>query len=184
MGNLSEHFTEEELTYSDTAIKYGASNKPSATHLKTLKHTCEYGLEPLRKLLNEEYVGKIVFGKKVKAVIVRITSGYRSNTVNSLLEKEGYHPSKTSQHCTGEAVDIEVILIFEASTRLGLPYQTTYNLIKKWVKAGKLSVDQCLQEKQGNSMWVHFSYKAGGASVNRKEFKKTTDGVHFVVDKL
>lgn len=104
--------------------------------------------------------------------------------MNSLLEKEGYHPSKTSQHCTGEAVDFEVVLIFTDGTRLGLPYQTTYNHIKMWVKAGKLSVDQCLQEKQGNMFWVHFSYKAGGASVNRKEFKKTTDGIHFVVDKL
>lgn len=184
MGKLSEHFTEEELTYSETAIKYGASNKPSAIHLKTLKHTCQYGLEVLRTLLNEEYVGKVVYGKIVKSVIIRITSGYRSNTVNSLLEKEGYHPSKTSQHCTGEAVDFEVVLIFTDGTRLGLPYQTTYNHIKMWVKAGKLSVDQCLQEKQGNMFWVHFSYKAGGASVNRKEFKKTTDGIHFVVDKL
>lgn len=184
MGKISEHFTEEELTYSDTAIKYGASNKPSAIHLKTLKHTCDYGLEPLRRLFNEEYVGKVMYGKTVKVVTIKITSGYRSNTVNSLLEKEGYHPSRTSQHCTGEAVDFEIVLKFTDGTKTGLPYQTTYSHIKKWVKAGKLSVDQCLQEKQGNAMWVHFSYKAGGASVNRKDFKKTTDGIHFVTDKL
>jgi len=184
MGKLSEHFTEEELTYSDTANKYCASNKPSVIHLKTLKHTCEYFLEPLRKLLNEYYNGKTVFNKTVKFVSIKITSGYRSNTVNRLLEKEGYYPSKTSQHCTGEAVDIEVILNFTDGSKLALPYQTTYNHIKLWVKTGKLSVDQCLQEKQGKAIWVHCSYKAAGASVNRKDFKKTTDGVHFVADKL
>ena len=37
---ISEHFTIEELTYSDTAIKYKASNLPTEFHKKTLKHTC------------------------------------------------------------------------------------------------------------------------------------------------
>ena len=184
MTNLSEHFTLEELTYSDTAKKYGVSNSPSSIHLKTLKHTCKYGLEKLRKLLNEYYINKIAFNKKVKKVIINITSGYRSNTVNNLLEKEGHHPSRTSQHCIGEAVDLEVCLLFVDGTKRKLPYTTTYNLIKQFVKANKLSVDQCLQEKQGNSAWVHFSYKAGGATVNRKDFKTTKDGINFVADKL
>ena len=184
MGNLTEHFTEEELTYSDTAIKYGSTNAPSAIHRKTLKHTCEYFLEPFRKLLNEYFMGKPYFGKTVKQVIIKITSGYRSETVNSLLEKEGYHPSKTSQHCTGEAVDLETVLIYTDDTRNILPYQETYTLIKTWVKEGKLSVDQCLQEKQGKALWVHCSYKAGGVPVNRKQFKKTTDGINFVADGL
>ena len=184
MGKLSEHFTEEELTYSDTAIKYGASNKPSAIHRKTLKHTCEYFLEPLRKLLNEHFANKLIYNKLIKEVIIVISSCYRSKTVNNLLEQEGYHPSKRSQHCNGEAVDFEVVLIFSDGKRIGLSYQETYSLIKMWVKQNKLSVDQCLMEKQGKMVWIHCSYKAAGASVNRKEFKKTTDGIHFVIDKL
>ncbi len=181
---ISEHFTIEELTYSDTAIKYKASNLPTELHKKTLKHTCDYFLEVLRSLLNAEFVGKIYNGKKVKAVIINITSGYRSHTVNQLLKKEGYHPSETSQHCTGEAVDFEVVLIFTDGTRYSLPYAKTYEYIKRWVKSGKLSVDQCLMEKQGNMFWVHCSYKAAGATVNRKQFKKTTDGIHFINDIL
>lgn len=184
MTKLSEHFTLEELTYSDTARKYNASNLPTEIHKKTLQHTCVYFLEVLRLLLNCEYAGKIAFNKIVKSVILNVTSGYRSRNVNQLLKREGYHPSETSQHCTGEAVDIEAVLIFVDGTRKKLPYTTLYSHIKFWVKNAVLSVDQCLQEKQGSMYWVHCSYKAGGSSVNRKDFKITKDGVHFITDKI
>lgn len=179
---LSEHFTLEELTYSDTAIKYRVSNLPTTVHQNTLKHTCDYFLEPLRELLNKEFNNKEYNGKMVKSVVINITSGYRSSRVNQLLKQEGYNPSTTSQHCTGEAVDIAVVLIYEDNTRCVLPYNVTYGYIKTYVKQGLLSVDQCLQERQGSMFWVHCSYKAGGASVNRKDFKYTPDGVNFFND--
>lgn len=173
--NLSEHFTLEELTYSDTANKYHVSNLPTENHLKTLKHTCDYFLEPLRALLNKRFVNGIYLGQKIKKVIIKITSGYRSKVVNSLLKKEGYHPSETSQHCTGEAVDIETVLIAENNVRLILPYNQLFDIIKSWCKStNQLSVDQCIQEKQGNAVWVHCSYSAWGKTKNRNDFRKLT----------
>ena len=160
---LSEHFTLEELTYSDTAKRYGISNLPTPIHEKTLVHTCQYLLEPLRKLLNEKY--KEYKGKKVKGVSIRVTSGYRGPALNA---KVG--GVKTSQHCSGEAADLEAKLIFQDNTTKVLPYTELYKDIKAWVKAGKLSVDQCICEKSGNSVWVHVSHSAAGKTRDRKQF--------------
>lgn len=180
MTNLSEHFTKEEFCYSDTAKKYRQKNEPTAVHLKTLIHTCQYFFEPLRALLNGYF--KTYNNKPVKSVSIVITSGYRSKTVNDLLRKEGYNPSSTSQHCTGEAGDFDVYIKCTDGTKYKLPYTETYTLIKNWVKAGKLSVDQLICEKSGASMWVHASYKAGGATVNRKQFQLYKDG-KYILDK-
>lgn len=178
--NLSEHFTKEELTYSDTANKYKTVNEPTPIHLKTLIHTCQYFLEPLRKLLNETF--KTYNNKQVKSVFIKITSGYRSKKVNDLLRKEGYNPSTTSQHCNGEAIDFDVYILCSDNTKYKLPYNETYKLIKNWVKAGRLSVDQLICEKSGSMVWVHASYKAGGASVNRKQFLLYQNG-RYINDK-
>ena len=173
--NLSKHFTIEELTYSDTAIKYHASNLPTENHQKVLKHTCNYFLEPLRELLNKHFVNKKYLGQNIKNVIIRITSGYRSKLVNSLLREEGFHPSDTSQHCTGEAIDLEVVLISYNSVRMVLPYTQTFDLIKNWcLKTNQLSVDQCILEKDGFYTWVHCSYSAWGKTKNRLQFKSLT----------
>lgn len=170
---LSEHFDLSEMIYSDTAIKYGVTNYPSNVHLNTLKHTCEYFLEPLRELFNIKYVNKFCTnGYKIKQVQIKITSGYRSNTVNQLLKKEGYKPSEKSQHCNGEAVDFMVILVLDNNNKITLPYNTAFNDIQQWVKDDKISVDQCLLEKQGSMVWIHASYSAWGKTKNRNALTK------------
>ena len=171
---LSEHFTKEELTESSVANKYHVKNEPTQVHLKTLIHTCQYFLEPLRALFNKAY--QFYRNKPVSYVYISPTSGYRSRTVNQLLKKEGYNPSDTSQHCTGEAVDFDVFCVFTDGTKYKIPYTTVYTDIKNWVKEGKISVDQLICEKSGKSFWTHASYKAGGATVNRKQFMKYTNG--------
>ena len=182
---LSEHFTKEELTYSDTAVKYKVANEPTEQQLKVLKHTCEYLLEPLRKLLNDNFVGTVYRGQPIKKVIIKITSGIRTKILNQTLKKEGYKPSETSQHCTGEAVDIQVILITEKDVRIYLSYLETYNLIKLWVKMGVLSVDQCIQEASYNSKkmlweyWVHISHSAWGKTRDRKQFLIYKNGFYY-----
>ena len=178
--NLSRNFTLEELTYSETARKYGVKNEPTKTHLKTLIHTCEYFLEKLRYLCNQTYIKWN--GKKVISVYIKITSGYRSKALNSALKKAGYKPSATSQHCTGEAIDFDVYCMTEDKIRYRIPYTQAYEDIKKWVKEGRLSVDQLICERDGNSCWIHASYKAAGATVNRKQFLKF-DGSKYVEDK-
>lgn len=178
---LSEHFTKEELTYSATAIKYAVKNEPTPQQIKVLKHTCTYLLEPLRKLLNDNFVDTTYNKKTVKYVYINITSGLRTKTVNALLKKEGYHPSETSQHCTGEAVDIQAVLVFKDGSKFILPYNETYLMVKLWVKMGVLSVDQCIQEKQGSQCWVHISHSAWGKTKDRKHFLKF-DGKNYIND--
>mgnify|MGYP003319586890 CR=1 FL=1 len=50
---MSEHFMLSEFTYSETAKAKGINNNPNATQKKVIKHTCDYFLEPLRKLIIE-----------------------------------------------------------------------------------------------------------------------------------
>ena len=163
--NYSQHFQESEFTYSATANKYKQSNLPTPEHKKNLITLCNKVLEPLRELIINSY--KEYNNKKVKSVAINITSGYRSETVNKLLEKEGYHPSRTSQHCKGQAADIQVVLIFTDNTKFNLPFSETYKFIKNLVKNKKLIVDQLIQEKQGSMTWVHISYREGN---NRNQF--------------
>lgn len=161
--HLSPNFTLEELIKSDTAKAKGISNVPSEIHKRTLKHTCVYFLEPLRTLLNTKY--KVYGGSRVKYVAVKITSGYRGPALNKAVGG-----AKTSGHCLGEAADLEAVIVFENGAKAVLPYTNLYSDIKEWVKLDKLSVDQCIQERSGNSVWVHASYSAWGSARNREQF--------------
>jgi zinc D-Ala-D-Ala carboxypeptidase len=82
--NLTEHFTLEELTASEIAVRNGLDNTPDPLVLANL-HSLAKGLEHVREVL-------------AKPII--INSGYRSLVVNQLL---GSKP--TSQHTKGLAAD-------------------------------------------------------------------------------
>ena len=47
--NLSEHFTLEEATFSETAARLGVSNQPSTLQLENMKHAAQQ-LEKVREL--------------------------------------------------------------------------------------------------------------------------------------
>lgn len=170
---LSEHFTLAELTYSDTAKARKIDNTPTELHKKVLKHTAEYLLEKIRTLLNEKY--KEYKGKKVKYVALKITSGYRSERLNVAVKG-----SNTSQHLKGEAADIEAILVYPNGVRKAIPYNELYEDIKAWTKVGKMSVDQCIQERSGAITWVHVSHSSWGASKDRKQFLKYDKGMYMM----
>lgn len=85
--NLSEHFTQAELTISETAARQGVDNTPDAHVLQNLK-TLAATLEQVRSL-----VGKPV----------NVTSGYRSPAVNKLVGG-----AVNSAHMSGLAADINV----------------------------------------------------------------------------
>lgn len=164
---LSEHFMLSEFIYSATAKAKGIDNYPTLVHKNTLKHTANYLLEPLRKLYNAKYnaVNKYK-GKLVKQVAIKITSGYRSAKLNKVIPNS----SKTSEHCIGAAADIDVIVRFFDGTSEVIPYTEVYQDIKKWVKNGNLSVNQCIQEQSGDAKWVHISHHPSGRSLDKKEF--------------
>ena len=164
---LSKNFTLEELTHSDTAKAKKISNLPTEVHKKTLKHTAQHLLEPLRNLLNEKY--KTYCRKNVKSVVIKITSGYRSQALNKVIKGA----SKTSQHCTGEAIDCKAVVIFTDNSKKELPYTELYENIKTWTRAGRISVDQCIQERStAGATWVHISHSASGKMKDRKQFLK------------
>lgn len=83
--NLTDHFTLEELTASETAKRKGMDNTPPANVLPVLVRTAQ-GLERIRTL-----VGKPI----------HVNSAYRSPAVN-----EAVGSKATSQHVKGEAADI------------------------------------------------------------------------------
>jgi zinc D-Ala-D-Ala carboxypeptidase len=85
---LTNNFSLKELTVSETAARKGLDNTPNETVTANLKTLAEKILQPVR-----EYYGKSV----------RVNSGYRSPEVNASVGG-----SKTSDHCKGQAADIEI----------------------------------------------------------------------------
>jgi len=129
--NLSKNFTLEELTVTNQKVP----NIPSAKEIKNLTTLCAKVLQPLRDQL----------GKPIK-----INSGYRSASVNKAI---GGAP--TSQHCTGEAADLD----YDDNAML-------FNLIRSHFDFDQL-IWEGGDEKQPS--WVHVSYKTTG---NRKQVLK------------
>lgn len=82
--NLSEHFTLDEATYSETAIRLGIPNLPSELQLANMKHAAAC-LEPLREVTGP----------------LRINSWLRLPEVNVAVGG-----SKVSSHMDGFAIDI------------------------------------------------------------------------------
>jgi uncharacterized protein YcbK (DUF882 family) len=85
--NLTENFTLEELTVSDSAVRLGLDNTPNAEVTENLQKLAEF-LEQVRTLLGKP---------------IHVNSAYRSPEVNAHV---GGKP--TSQHCKGQAADIKV----------------------------------------------------------------------------
>ena len=84
--NLTRNFTLSELTKSDTAIRKGINNNPSAEQVEKLKSLCENILQPVR-----DHFGR-----------VKITSGFRSEELCLAIGS-----SARSQHAKAEAADFE-----------------------------------------------------------------------------
>jgi zinc D-Ala-D-Ala carboxypeptidase len=84
---LSQNFTLEEMTKSQTAERKGITNMPTADSIHNLVMLAENILQPIR---NE-------FGTFM------VSSGYRSPELSISIGS-----SKDSQHCKGEAADFEV----------------------------------------------------------------------------
>lgn len=123
MNNVSKHITYKEATFSATATRLKLSNDPTEQHLKAMKLVAEKCFEPLREWYGEP---------------LRINSFYRGDALNKAVKG-----SKTSQHCKGEAIDIDAGSIDEN--------EKIYNWIKE-----NLDFTQLINEY--NFSWVHVSY--------------------------
>ena len=85
---LTENFSLVELVKSETALRNGLDNTPGDAEIENLRILCENILQPLRT----------AYGRGIK-----VNSGFRHPNVNAAVGG-----SRTSDHCRGQAADIEI----------------------------------------------------------------------------
>ena len=133
---LSQNFTVAEFSKSQTALRLGIDNEPQGEHLEAAKALFENVIQKVRDQ----------FGPTT------INSGYRGPELNKAVGG-----SATSQHCKGEACDIEVPGVANAE-------------VAQWI-LDNLEFDQLILEFYTpgipDSGWVHVSYTTEGD--NRKQ---------------
>jgi hypothetical protein len=129
---LSKNLSLAEVMRSETAKRKGVSNMPTEAHIANFKLLAENVFQPIRDH----------FGKPI-----RISSGYRSAALNKAVGG-----SSSSQHCTGEAIDIDM-------DGTSVTNAAIFNYIKD-----NLEFDQLIWEfgTDTNPDWVHVSYESTG----------------------
>jgi zinc D-Ala-D-Ala carboxypeptidase len=135
---ISKYLDLKQVSHSQTAIRKKIDNTPENEHLDNIKHTASFF-----DIIFDQFNGKL-----------RLSSFYRGKKLNTAVGG-----SKTSQHMTGEAMDIQAIN--------GVTNADIYRYIKD-----NLNFDQLIWE-YGTSKepaWVHVSFKANGK--NRKQILK------------
>jgi hypothetical protein len=126
--NLTANFTLSEMVKSDTALRHDMDNTPGEAEIESLKILCEKVLQPVRDHFKAG---------------VKVNSGYRHPEVNA---KVG--GSKTSDHCRGQASDIEIPGIPNADLAIWIMDNLEYTqLILEFYTPGV-----------PDSGWVHVSY--------------------------
>jgi hypothetical protein len=135
---ISANLNLAEITRSDTAKRHGIDNTPTAEHLENFKLLADKVFEPIR-----EHFKTPIF----------ISSGYRSKALNDFIKG-----SLSSQHCKGQAIDIDMD---------GSNGEVTNRMVFDYIK-NKLDFDQLIWEfgTDFNPDWVHVSYAKTG---NRKQ---------------
>ena len=134
---ISKHISYKEGVYSNTATRRGIDNTPTDDQLYFMEIVPEEVFEPLR-----EWVGGPI----------KINSFYRSPDLNTAIGG-----SAMSQHCKGQAMDIDDTF----------GYKTNAEMFK-WIKEN-LNFDQMIWEfgNDGNPDWVHISYVSEAKNRNR-----------------
>jgi len=126
--NLTANFTLAEMVKSDTALRHDMDNTPGEAEIANLKTLCEKVLQPVRDHFQTG---------------VKVNSGFRHPEVNA---KVG--GSKTSDHCKGQAADIEIPGIANADLAVWIMDNLEYTqLILEFYTPGV-----------PDSGWVHVSY--------------------------
>jgi hypothetical protein len=140
---LSENLTLAEVIKSSTAKRLGIDNTPTEEHLNNLKLVAKNIFQPLREHFKKP---------------INVSSGYRSKALNDATPGS----SPTSQHCSGEALDLD-----QDSMATGITNKMVFDYIKN-----NLNFDQLIWEfgTDSNPDWVHVSYESSGRQ--RKQILK------------
>jgi zinc D-Ala-D-Ala carboxypeptidase len=125
---LTNNFSLAEMVKSDTALRHDMDNTPGEAEIANLKTLCEKVLQPVREHFKTG---------------VKVNSGFRHPEVNA---KVG--GSKTSDHCKGQAADIEIPGVANADLAVWIMDNLEYTqLILEFYTPGV-----------PDSGWVHVSY--------------------------
>ena len=129
---LTENFSLNELTKSQTAERKGIDNTPSAEHQENLKRLCESILQRIRDHFGE---------------VVSVSSGYRSPELCVAIGS-----STKSQHARGEAADFEIFGVSNKELADWINKNLTYDqlILEYW------------KESDPNSGWIHCSFTLNG----------------------
>ncbi len=130
---LTENFSLNELTKSQTAERKGIDNTPSAEHQDNLKSLCEMILQPIR-----DHFGQVV----------SVSSGYRSQELCVAIGS-----STQSQHAKGQASDFEIF---------GISNKELADYIDQNLDYDQLILEYWKGEDEPNSGWVHCSFNTQG----------------------
>ena len=142
--NLTANFTLAEMVKSDTALRHDMDNTPGEVEIANLKTLCEKVLQPVRDHFQRG---------------VKVNSGFRHPEVNA---KVG--GSKTSDHCKGQAADIEIPGIANADLAVWIMDNLDYTqLILEFYTPGV-----------PDSGWVHVSYDP--ANLKKENLTATKQG--------
>jgi len=142
-NQLSPNLTLAEVTKSATAIRHGIDNMPSEEHYENLVAIANKVFQPIREHFK---------------CAIAVTSGYRSPALNDRIGG-----SATSQHCFGEALDLDADVFGKITNK------QIFNFIRE-----AIDYDQLIWEfgTAENPDWVHVSYKRNGP--NRKQILRAT----------
>ena len=145
---ISNHITYAEAIHSNTAKRKGIDNTPNPTQVEAMKVLAEEIFEPLR-----EWVGGPI----------KVNSFYRSPELN-----EEIGGVASSQHCKGQAIDIDDVYGRKSNAEM-------YHWIKE-----NLNWDTLIWEfgTDMNPNWIHISFLSKEENRNRclkayKEHGKT-----------
>ena len=131
--NLTENFSLNELTKSQTAERKGIDNTPSTEHQENLKRLCETILQRIR-----DHFGQVV----------SVSSGYRSPELCVAIGS-----STQSQHAKGQASDFEIF---------GISNKELADYIDENLDYDQLILEYWKGEDEPNSGWVHCSFNTQG----------------------
>jgi len=129
---LTENFSLNELTKSQTAERKGIDNTPSTEHQENLKSLCEMILQPIR-----DHFGQVV----------SVSSGYRSPELCVAIGS-----STQSQHAKGQASDFEIFGVSNKELADWIDENLDYDqlILEYW------------KESDPNSGWIHCSFNTQG----------------------
>jgi zinc D-Ala-D-Ala carboxypeptidase len=145
---ISDHITYAEAIHSNTAKRKGIDNTPSEVQVLSMKLLADKVFEPLRK-----WVGGPI----------KVNSFFRSVALN-----EAIGGAASSQHCKGQAIDIDDVYGRKTNAEM-----------YKWIQEN-LDYDQMIWEFGTDTQpnWIHVSYVSKEENRNKclkayKEHGKT-----------